>query len=287
MQYLYSDKIGHDYWVAKCPHCCNFFTVRADSVKTGNTKSCGCIKREIYREIGLANRKQNRYFFPAKCSYGICYYDNYDYYFIFDMDKYHIISQYHWTARKTNDRTEPMTTIAGKVVLLARLLMDTPEGLECDHINRNPNDVRMCNLRNCTREQNMFNRDIGQGAVYEKQGKYKIKFPKEDTEKMVFESEEEAYIALCALQDKYYGEYSLRKSREIAEDNKINQFADGVAIYTGVLEKISKLPKKSIYSIILESIRRDRMNGNITEENEGRLLLQLITDYQKELETNK
>lgn len=51
-----------------------------------------------------------------------------------------------------------MASIDGKWKLLHRLLLDLPEGVETDHVNRNPADNRRSNLRVATRSQNLANR---------------------------------------------------------------------------------------------------------------------------------
>lgn len=44
-------------------------------------------------------------------------------------------------------------------VLMHRLILNAPEGVEIDHINRNSLDNRRCNLRICDRSTNMLNRE--------------------------------------------------------------------------------------------------------------------------------
>lgn len=50
-----------------------------------------------------------------------------------------------------------MTTLAGKIVRLSRLLLGAPSGLDTDHINGDTLDNRRSNLRLASRRQNMQN----------------------------------------------------------------------------------------------------------------------------------
>ncbi len=231
--YKNKDKYGHSISIAKCPYCPNFFTARTDSLNNGHTKSCGCLKHK---------RKRNKYYFPLGCNYGIGYYDNTDGFFIFDLEKFDCISKYYWYSRSVTGRKEPITTINGKTTSLARFLMQTPDGLEVDHINRNPNDNRMCNLRNCTHLENSHNRC----------------------------SQKEDCIE--------YGDFSLKKSQEISKTIETNQYNNPFQFF-GVLEKINELPEKHILKIQLRNLCRNKLNGLLSEDNENILLLKLIKDY--------
>ena len=44
------------YWLCKCD-CGNEVVVRGYSLRSGNTKSCGCYSKEAWKKIGIANRK--------------------------------------------------------------------------------------------------------------------------------------------------------------------------------------------------------------------------------------
>lgn len=47
--------------------------------------------------------------------------------------------------------------VSAKGMLFHRIIMDTPTGLVCDHINGNRMDARRSNLRNITQKQNLAN----------------------------------------------------------------------------------------------------------------------------------
>lgn len=227
------DKYGHRYCIAQCPYCSNFFKVRVDSLKNGNTKSCGCLK---------LRKRRNKYYFPLGCDFGIGYYDNTDYFFIFDLAKYDVISPYHWTDKNANDRHEPTANINGKTTSMARFLLEISDDREADHINKNPLDNRMCNLRIATRAENSQNR----------------KNTKQDNPE--------------------YGEFTLRNSQEISKKIETNQFNNSFHFW-GTLEKINALPEKNIFKIMLRNLYRNKLNGVLSEDNEAHLLFKLIDDY--------
>jgi hypothetical protein len=84
---------------------------------------------------------------------------------IVDSDMYETLSALRWRIHRTgNDKSHktPMTwtEFNGKAgaVSMHRLIMGLSDGLEIDHINRNPLDNRRANLRFCTRRENARNR---------------------------------------------------------------------------------------------------------------------------------
>lgn len=56
----------------------------------------------------------------------------------------------------------------GKMIMMHRIIMKTPKGLDTDHVNSNKLDNRRKNLRVCTRSQNManMNRTAGNKSGY-------------------------------------------------------------------------------------------------------------------------
>lgn len=75
--------------------------------------------------------------------------------FLVDDDDYDRLNKFTWTSQNIG---YAQSTIGSKLVLLHQLVLTAPEGLEVDHINRNPKDNRRSNLRIVTRSQNQINR---------------------------------------------------------------------------------------------------------------------------------
>lgn len=60
----------------------------------------------------------------------------------------------------------------GKTIMMHRIIINAPEGSDVDHINRNTLDNRKCNLRICTRSQNMGNQRAQEGKTSKYKGVY-------------------------------------------------------------------------------------------------------------------
>ena len=87
-------------------------------------------------------------------------------YALVDDDDYASLSQFQWyfaagyAVRKDKKKT----------ILMHREIIQTPDGLDTDHINRNKLDNRRGNLRIATRSQNMLNQDK-QGVYWSSRAK--------------------------------------------------------------------------------------------------------------------
>lgn len=66
------------------------------------------------------------------------------------------LNEYKWFAHSGGYAA---TKTNGRSVLMHRLIMNTPEGMDTDHINRDKSDNRRLNLRVCTRAENLKNRN--------------------------------------------------------------------------------------------------------------------------------
>lgn len=93
-------------------------------------------------------------------------------YAIIDSDDFNLVNQYKWYLHKdgylrsftfvigtSRGATTTANRYKGKTVVqkLHRLIIDTPKGMETDHVNRNKLDNRKSNLRICNRLENVNN----------------------------------------------------------------------------------------------------------------------------------
>ena len=82
-----------------------------------------------------------------------------------DDSNFEWLSQLKWYARK-GVSTWYVACSDGSRKIMHRIIMNTPKGMDTDHINGNGLDNRKCNLRVCSRSQHHYNRTP-------KKGKYK------------------------------------------------------------------------------------------------------------------
>jgi hypothetical protein len=77
-----------------------------------------------------------------------------------DDEDYELVSQYVWHFSSRYVKTNLKKTADGKhhTLVIHKLILDVPPGMEVDHINRNTLDNRRANLRICTRAENCRNR---------------------------------------------------------------------------------------------------------------------------------
>ena len=79
-------------------------------------------------------------------------------YALVDDEDYRWLNLFRWHAQRTpKGDYYAFTTIDGKAMQMSRLLMDTPDGMICDHSNHATLDNRRDNLRNCTNAENVRN----------------------------------------------------------------------------------------------------------------------------------
>lgn len=144
-------------WLCKCD-CGNETIVRGSSLRNGNTKSCGCLRKEILNNSSKFYKprkveiKNNRYDLTGE--YGIGYTHKGEE-FYFDLEDYEKIKDYCWCLA---DKKKYVSN-SRYGIRMHRLVMDCKnENLVIDHINHIPYDNRKENLRICTLSQNGMNK---------------------------------------------------------------------------------------------------------------------------------
>jgi hypothetical protein len=83
---------------------------------------------------------------------------------IVDAADYEGLSKYKWFAVWRGRRVYAVCHIKGKTVSMHRMIMEAPDGLPVDHIDRNGVNNWRSNLRVCTPQQNLANRGPCSGS---------------------------------------------------------------------------------------------------------------------------
>ena len=205
------NKAGASLWKCQCS-CNSFVTVEHARLTSGNTKSCGCLRKQLTSE-----RFQKSNVFDLTGEFGIGWTTNTNKEFYFDLADYDLIAQYAWsediakngysslrTRVKGSSRTVKMTTILGFK--------------RYDHINRNALDNRRCNLRPASAQENARNRSRQRnntsgfiGVAFEKHTSNWIAYIKisQKTKKLGrFKEKDDAIKARLEAEAKYYGEFA-------------------------------------------------------------------------------
>ena len=88
-----------------------------------------------------------------------------DYHFKIDKEDVDKCKKLHWRLSRFKTKSDTgfycVSGDTGKVTLLHRYIMDTPDNMCVDHINGKTTDNRKANLRNCTKADNNKNLKLG------------------------------------------------------------------------------------------------------------------------------
>ena len=144
-------------WLCEC-NCENhtIFATRGSTLRTGETKSCGCLAQEL---SSIRLKKYNDYQLNLEDEnglYGIGYCTNTGREFYFDMDDYDKIKDYSWCENKMKSgycRLETHDKQIGQSILMHWIIV----GKKYDHADRNPLNNRKYNLRVATDVENARN----------------------------------------------------------------------------------------------------------------------------------
>ncbi len=138
------------YYICKC-ECGNIKSIRADALRDGISKSCGCMISVVASKF---HKKYNKYDLTGE--YGIGYTLKSKQPFLFDLEDYDKIKNYCWymTAEGYVHNKN-----SNGYISMHRLVMGEIENkYVIDHINRKRNDNRKLNLRITTQQKNTENR---------------------------------------------------------------------------------------------------------------------------------
>lgn len=143
---------GSIVWHCIC-ECGNECDINGSSLRSGHTKSCGCLHEEMFSII-------NRYEFEKEYVRG---YTTKNESFLISFEDYDRVKEYCWRktdkgyiVSDTNDVTSPSRTIK-----LHRFIVNCEykDGDIVDHINFDKSDNRRNNLRIITNQQNVIWKD--------------------------------------------------------------------------------------------------------------------------------
>lgn len=196
-------------WYCKCS--CEdqkLIVVMATHLKTGHTKSCGCVHDENLQRIHKNKKKYNKYDLSGE--YGVGWTTNTNEEFFFDLEDYDKIKDYAWMSHKTKEGCMYIASTSDHIYM-HRLIMDCPEELVVDHKYHNTFDNRKNNLRISTVSENIVNseRCYQAGVLITQSGKYSatIKFNNDRKYLGIFDSKEEALNARTSMEKELFKQY--------------------------------------------------------------------------------
>jgi len=214
-----NNKRGESQWLCKCD--CkleNEVIVVGSRLRSGNTKSCGCLQKEKAIQLGKSKKKYNTYDLLSE-EYGVGYASNTNELFYFDLEDYDKIKDYCWY---NNDDGYIATNIKYSdtycTVRMHRLVMNCPDDMDVDHIFHNTCDNRKEFLRIVTESQNQMNQKIrinnatGVAGVILNNNKWRarIRINNKDIHLGYFINKEDAIHARKEAEEKYFGEYAFK-----------------------------------------------------------------------------
>lgn len=211
-------------WRCKC-ECTNgtILDVPENRLKTGNTRSCGCLQKEQLAERSKKQfKKYNDY--EVQEDYVIMYTQKGEM-FLVDLDEFWKVKNICW-CKNNGGYLSGANTENQEKELLHRYIMNCPAELEVDHINSKAKyDNRKSNLRVATRQQNSANKGISSrnksgvtGVSWSKsQQKWRARIHQNHKEIHLgyFENFEDAVHARKQAEEKIYGDFTYDNSQRI------------------------------------------------------------------------
>lgn len=214
------DKVEHGKsvkWYCQCD-CGNCCWITSNGLRTGNSKSCGCLKKEKNAELGKKNKGKRHKFNTFKIleDYAIGYDDKGSSFYI-DLEDVNKVQKYcwykgaggYWMSSYTDDEGQK------KHLKLHKYITNTDSQQIIDHRDRNKDNNRKNNLvysdkyrnaRNSSKPKNSVSGYIG---IYfnKKRKEWKASVSKNGREIFLgwYKDKEKALIARLNGEAEYYG----------------------------------------------------------------------------------
>lgn len=199
-------------WRCICMCDGNEIVTSGNSLKNGDTKSCGCLKQKFLKELN--NKSKNP---PYKiCEDYAIGYTNKGEEFLIDIEDVSLCKQYTWSissegylrAYDSNTQTN---------IFIHRLIMNVTNGMTVDHINHIKTDNRKSNLRIATYSQNSMNqkkRSVNTSGItgvswFERDQNWRVQIMvnRKNIHIGYFDNLQDAIKARKEAEIKYFGEY--------------------------------------------------------------------------------
>lgn len=199
-------------WVCQCECGSEPFISVGGDVKSGKTKSCGCLRDQANKE---KFKKYNNYELYEE--YGVGWTFNTNEIFYFDREDYDKIKDYCWIAGSTTRKYRHLYThIDNSKKSIDMHIFLGFKGY--DHKDRNPLNNRKGNLRKCTHQENSRNRSMasnntsGVTGVCWRQRESKwfayISIDRKQNGLGYFSNKQDAIVARLNAEKQYFGEFS-------------------------------------------------------------------------------
>lgn len=169
------------HWLCKCD-CGNskLSSVTGYELKSGRTRSCGCLQSEITAKRNMDSVKNNR-ILEIENDIVKMYAEDDEDFFIVDLDDYDFIKKWYWRKDEkgywiTNAKKNDIAIYNKQILRLHQLIAERKYGsydtkkLFPDHLSRNKSDNRKCNLILKTNADNMKNRSLSKANTSGKTG---------------------------------------------------------------------------------------------------------------------
>lgn len=205
-------------WWCQCECGSKPVVVRGNYLKSGHTKSCGCLQIKTVSETNSRTNTYELNLIDEYGEYGVGYCNNSGNQFYFDMEDYELIKNYCWTdhVRKKDGYHSLKALIRGtkKEIKMHQLVFEK----YCDHIDRNPLNNRKYNLRKANFSENVQNRRLEKhnksgfiGVCWSTKDQKWLSYIVADKKRKIlgyYKNKQDAVISRLKAEKEYYKEFA-------------------------------------------------------------------------------